>query len=185
MPNWCNNSVTFRHEDPEQIARVVRGFQQDKLFGEFLPCPQELLDMGSPLSDPAQIQSNMDTYGASDWYSWCRENWGTKWDVNTDDWDDTDQSDANQVVLSFDTAWQPPVAFYEKMTQLGFDIEAYYLEEGAGFVGKYTSTDGDDDYNFDGAEDLDEIPDDIRQFWDLDGICEQLEQDLSDPDHSD
>ena len=60
-----------------------------------------------------------------------------------------------------------------------YEIEAdsmgdalFYLEEGMGFVGKYTSQDGDESFNFDGAEDLEDIPDDIREFWDLDTICE-------------
>jgi hypothetical protein len=41
-----------------------------------------------------------------------------------------------------------------------------------GFVGKYTTDDGDESFNFDGSEDLEDIPDDIREFWDLDTICE-------------
>jgi len=54
-----------------------------------------------------------------------------------------------------------------------------------GFVGKYNSTDGDENYNFDGSEDLEDIPDDIREFWDLDTICEWRdaeEDDVEEPE---
>ena len=187
MPNWCNNSVTFRHSDPEQISRVVRGFTAEKLFAEFLPCPPDLL-AETPIGEDfvtrndAQKAINLEKYGYEDWHGWCRDNWGTKWDVSTGEWDDADLTNPNQVIVSFETAWQPPVAFYEKLTELGFEIEAWYLEEGAGFVGKYTSANGDESFNFDGAEDLEDIADDVRQFWDLDTICEFQDPETEDAD---
>lgn len=189
MPNWCYNSVTIRHEDPEMIARIIKGYSQGKLFEEFLPCPAELkteIAIGENYNDrvAAQEAINKEKFGYSSWYDWCVDNWGCKWDAGNENDEDLDCSDPNQVQLSFDTAWQPPVAFFEKLTEMGFDVQAWYLEEGAGFVGKYTSDQGDDDYNFDGAEDLDDIPDDIRQFWDLDTICEWREEDDSE-DESD
>jgi hypothetical protein len=51
-------------------------------------------------------------------------------------------------------------------------------------VGKYTSTDGDESFNFDGSEDLEDIPDDIRKFWDLDTICEWRDEEDSDEEES-
>lgn len=184
MPNWCQNTATFRHEDPTQIDRIVDGLANERLFGEFLPCPKELLDMGSPLSDAEQAEANVEKYGAADWYQWCINNWGTKWDIG-EEVDTTTRIDENTVKLSFDTAWNPPVNFYEHLAaELDFEIDAFYLEEGTGFVGKYTSTDGDESFNFDGAEDLEDIPDDIREFWDLDTICEWREEEDSDEEES-
>jgi hypothetical protein len=58
------------------------------------------------------------------------------------------------------------------------------MEEGVGFVGRYTTEDGDESFNFDGEEDLEDIPSDIREYWDLDGICEQRE-DWDDEDELD
>jgi len=172
MPNWNQNSVIITHEDPTQIDRLIEGFKNERLFGEFLPCPKELLDMGSPLSDPEQSAANVEKYGAADWYQWCINNWGTKWDVGEES-DGIDRIDDNKVKLSFDTAWGPPVAFYEYLDEeLDFGITAFYLEEGMGFAGKYSSESGDESFNFDGSEDLEDIPDDIREFWDLDTICQ-------------
>ena len=194
MPNWCSNNVIVRHEDPEQIAKVVQGYSQGSLFAEFFPCPAELsapIEIGENYNDrvAAQEAVNKEKYGYTSWYDWCINNWGTKWDAGNENDEDLDCVDPNKVQLSFDTAWQPPVAFFEKLTELGFDITAYYLEEGQGFVGKYTNAQGDESFNFDGAEDLEDIPDDIREFWDLDTICEwrddEDEEEESDKDESD
>lgn len=182
MPNWNQNSAIITHEDPTQIDRLVNGFKNERLFGEFLPCPKELLDMGSPLSDAEQAEANVEKYGASDWYQWCINNWGTKWDVGEES-DGIDRVDDNKVKLSFDTAWGPPVAFYEYLDEeLDFEITAFYLEEGQGFAGKYSSESGDESFNFDGSEDLEDIPDDIREFWDLDTICQWRADEEEDDD---
>ena len=191
MPNWCNNNVIASHADPALIERLVKGYSESKLFGEFFPCPEELSatveigeDYNSRLAELAK--ANLVKFGYPSWYEWCIDNWGVKWDAGNETDEDLDCTDPNKVQLSFDTAWQPPVAFYEKLTDMGFDITAFYLEEGQGFVGKYTSETGDNNFNFDGAEDLEDIPDDIRKFWDLDTICEWREEsDLElDEDHS-
>jgi Ferredoxin-like domain in Api92-like protein len=180
MPNWCQNGAKFTHEDPQQITRIEKAYKEDKLFTEFVPCPQELLvqeEVGDNFNErvKAREAANREKYGYSDWYEWSVNNWGTKWDISSDDSEASSQ-DANSIMLSFNTAWSPPIGFYEKMTELGFDITAFYLEEGMGFCGKWTSELGDDDYNFDGSEDLDDIPDDIRTYWDLDTICDWRDQ---------
>ena len=185
MPNWCSNNVIVRHEDPDQIAKVVKGYSEGSLFAEFFPCPAELSapsEIGENYNDrvAAQEAVNKEKYGYSGWYDWCINNWGTKWDAGNENDEDLDCADPNKVQLSFDTAWQPPVAFFEKLTEQGFNITAFYLEEGQGFVGKYTSADGDESFNFDGAEDLEDIPDDIREFWDLDTICDWRDADDDD-----
>ena len=185
MPNWNQNGVIFKHEDPEQIIRIAKAYKEDKLFSEFFPCPPELLvteEIGENFNErvAAREEANREKFGFADWYEWSVNNWGTKWDISSDDSEPTKQDD-NSIMLSFNTAWSPPVGFYEKMTELGFEVTAFYLEEGMGFVGKYTSEDGDDEYNFDGSEDLEDIPDDIRTFWDLDTICDwRDDEDASD-----
>jgi hypothetical protein len=190
MPNWAQNGVTFKHEDPTQIARIATAYKEDKLFTEFFPCPPELLvqeEIGENYNErvAAREAANREKLGFADWYEWAVNNWGTKWDISSDDSEPTAQG-RFAISLSYNTAWSPPIGFYEKMTELGFEVTAFYLEEGMGFVGKYTSEDGDDDYNFDGSEDLDDIPDDIREFWDLDTICDWRDQeDEEDEEESD
>ena len=167
MPNWCANGITLRHADPQMIERVLTG--RAGLLMEFLPTPQELLDTvaGSMPHGPerdahqAQMALNFEKYGAKDWYDWNTANWGTKWDFNLEN---VDRVDANTVTASFDTAWAPPTGAYEKLMDLGFEIEAFYYEPGMQFVGKWA--DGVDDYiEYGGA-----TADTVR-----DTICEELD----------
>ena len=139
MPNWCNNGITLRHADPTMIDRVLKG--KDGLLMEFLPTPQELIDTvaGFPGADKeaeheAQMKRNIEKHGFKDWYDWNIANWGTKWDFALEN---LDRSDANTVSAAFDSAWAPPIDAYNKLLELGFEIEAMYYEPGMAFVGKY------------------------------------------------
>jgi len=146
MPNWCANSTTFKHDDPEQITRMKNAFLEDKLFTEFAPAPTDL---------------------GEEWYHWCIENWGTKWDVNGSD-DGVVDLKENEITLYFDTAWSPPLEFYIALEHLGFTVEGYYYEPGMNFVGKWDEN-GDDCYEIpETAEAINEtIPSDIEQCFNL------------------
>jgi hypothetical protein len=45
---------------------------------------------------------------------------------------------------TFDSAWSPPIAAYEKLMDLGFSVKAGYYEPGMCYAGLWE--DGDDDY---------------------------------------
>ena len=119
MPNWCYNNVkiSFDSENEQELRDKVR-FDKD-LFCQFAPMPESVGD---------------------GWYEWNISNWGTKWDAQPFDinWED------DCVTFQLETAWSPPLGFYEKMEQLGYEIDAYYLEEGMAFIGYYEA--GFDDY---------------------------------------
>lgn len=159
MPNWCNNFAIFTHENPEMIARLIKGFKTDGLFSEFDPCPKELKEtLSGSYGDPAKDaelavkqQENVKKYGAKDWFDWQVNNWGTKWDIaESDDGGVTarivyQSEDGKTVKLGFDSAWSPPLAFYGFITdEFDFHVQAYYYESGCAFCG-YWSSDGDDD----------------------------------------
>jgi hypothetical protein len=44
----------------------------------------------------------------------------------------------------FDSAWSPPIAAYEKLTEMGFTVGAMYYEGGMAYAGVWE--DGVDDY---------------------------------------
>jgi hypothetical protein len=149
MPNWCSNSVTLSHDNPEMIARAVKGYLASSLINEFLPCPQELIDTiaGSYGDEDKQRElelkqkANFEKYGAKDWYDWSIANWGTKWDVGGDEYT---QANPNTCRFSFESAWAPPIQFFEHLESLGFQVEAMYYEPGMCFCGIYS--DGFDEY---------------------------------------
>ena len=147
MPNWCSNTVTLRHEDSTQITRAVEAFERGELFNEFVTLP-------------GAEQEN--------WYDWHISNWGTKWDVGGSDYGKPEvDPTGNSASFNFDSAWSPPVAWYERMQDLGFEVEAYYYESGMCFAGKY-DINGDDYYEFsdmNSDEVRDTLPDDLDDMF--------------------
>ena len=149
MPNWCNNSVEIYHDDPAMIERARESFNKGALLQEFIPCPQDLTDTvsGSKGEDEranheAQQAANREKYGYANWYDFCTGEWGTKWDVGSNDNPAQDIPDG--LILGFDSAWAPPIAAYEKLTEQGFRIRAMYYESGMAFAGVWDN--GHDDY---------------------------------------
>jgi hypothetical protein len=78
-------------------------------------------------------------YGSGDWYDWCVDNWGTKWDAYSSDQNLSD--DGLTLTLQFDTAWGAPHPILHHLTAvypaLTFDYVAF--DEGWGFA--YYGTD--------------------------------------------
>ena len=149
MPNWCNNSVEIYHDDPAMLERVRKGFNGEGLFGELIPCPKELVDTVSGFvgedkqaAHEAQQKANLEKYGYANWYDHNVNEWGTKWDVGADG--NPAQDIPGGLMLGFDSAWSPPIAAYEKLTEMGFRIRAMYYEGGMAFAGIWE--DGFDDY---------------------------------------
>lgn len=155
MPNWCNNWTHFRHEDKREVERLQEAAKNGRMFEEFVPNPQ----------GPT----------AEDWYAFNTANWGTKWDTeaNTDVPINYDE-DTKLYTLSigFDTAWSPPIAFYEALTDMGWTINGYYFEPGMNFCGKWDEG-IDDCYDIpETAEEAEEVlPEDLEELFD---ICQML-----------
>lgn len=137
MPNWCYNNAVISHDSPEMMERLVSAAESGNLFDEFVPMPEELRGTTAPTAFPSK--SLIEKYGSDNWYDWSVKNWGTKWEAGEVSADATDTG----LYLSFDTAWGPPIPYYDTLTALGFKIDATYSEEGMSFVGHYC--DGEDD----------------------------------------
>jgi hypothetical protein len=149
MPNWCNNTLTLEHEDPAMIARAKAAFLDGRLLAEFIPVPEDLQIVAGSVGDAVeqaklveQTELNRVTHGYGNWYDFCVNEWGTKWDVGGDDGVLNDFDGG--IIVSFDSAWAPPTTAYAKLEELGFKILAMYYEPGMAFAGVYE--DGTDDY---------------------------------------
>ena len=178
MPNWCNNGITLRHADTAMIDRVIKG--KEGLLMEFFPTPQPLIEtMSGSFGDSekqreleAKQLDNLREFGAKDWYDWNIANWGTKWDFALGN---LDRSDPNTVSAAFDSAWSPPIGAYEKLMELGFEIEAMYYEPGMCFVGKWDNG-VDECYEYGGetsATVRDLIGEELDDYF---GISEEMAQ---------
>ena len=144
MPNWCNN--TFNVEGEKEAIDNFEAFLNEKngkdWFNFFAPTPVELKEDG--------------------WYEWNVSNWGCKWNCDAQDW----TRDGNTISFWFVSPWGPPVELYYKIEQAGLTVKAEYMEEGMRFVGEFV--DGSDEtYEYEDVEDLDNIPDNLVENWNL------------------
>jgi hypothetical protein len=164
MPNWCNNSVELYHEDPAMIERARKAFNDGALLNEFIPVPSDLQIVAGRVGDGDEQKKleedtarNIATHGYGNWYDYCVNEWGTKWDVGADG--NPAQDIPGGLMLGFDSAWAPPTAAYEKLTEQGFRIRAMYYEGGMAFAGIWE--DGNDDYYEYGGMNSDQIAEEL------------------------
>ncbi len=117
MPNHTDNRVILSHADSQKIDDIYNVMNTDdaSLLQHIIPMNEALLDGG-------------------DWYEWRLDNWGTKWDIYETH---CTRVDANTLSMTFYTAWSPPIPVFDKLTDMGYEINARYLDEGWMYVGEY------------------------------------------------
>ncbi len=176
MPNWCENILTVEggEKDVQRfkgLAKPKEGMTDTDLSLDSLyPAPDEIKNTvsggnvidgvyvkvwrevnGKPVAIPKnELNAMQKKYGATNWYTWCTEHWGTKWDVQAELLNAPDF-----LVYRFETAWSPPVKWLEKVAQdfpalrfvlqydepmMGFTGTAIY-EQGKLIVDRYTEYD--------------------------------------------
>ena len=67
-------------------------------------------------------------------------------------------------MLTFDSAWSPPIGAYEKLIEMGFSIRAMYYEPGMAFAGIWE--DGDDDFYEYGGMNSTQIAEELPEVLD-------------------
>jgi len=164
MPNWCNNSVSITHSDPEKLRALVEAVNAKRFLDFAIPVPQDLTEtvagfLGNGDEQKAlelKEQENLKKYGVKNWYDFCVSRWGTKWDVEAYD---TVEFDPAGVTFGFDSAWSPPTGVYEALVEDGFSVTAFYYEPGMAYAGKWSDEDGD-------------------QYWELSGMTSEQVRDM-------
>ena len=165
MPNWCANRVTVSgdEEDVQAFKEAVQGVgENERLFSfdSIIPFPEELKDIGSPVtivhteeeieeykkehSDSEWCIGNLpitckrseelkNKYGADNWYDWCNDNWTSKWDAC----DITLLDEPDYLEYKFDTPWGPPENIYYALTvqHPNVHISWFYDEPGMQMAG--------------------------------------------------
>jgi hypothetical protein len=173
MPNWCNNNVGISHPDRSKMEALAEAVKAGKFLSHICPVPEDLQIVAGRVgddSDPDQIElerksaENLKKYGAANWYDFCVNEWGTKWEVDAYDPSDVVVDDTNTIYFGFDSAWAPPTGIYAKMQEQGYQVCAQYYEPGMAFVGEWN--DGDDIYYDISGMSADEVRDEIGEFLD-------------------
>jgi len=145
MPNYCNNTLEVSVDPKNREAlKQFEDFVKTSIiedgerftFEGVLPMPKEL-DIPSPARDEYEdiALANIKKYGHADWYNWRCDKWGTKWDACHIYLQGETYHD--YVMISFDTAWSPPIPYYEALTKKYPLLSIYveYSEPGMDFAG--------------------------------------------------
>ena len=157
------------------LERAKAAFLDGKFLNEFIPLPKELEDTTAPARE--SNEALMEKYGASDWYSWCVNNWGTKWDISPY----SCEIENGQLVGSFDSPWGPPTEAYAKLEELGFEVRAYYYEPGMGFAGVYDGFDDCYDYSGMSADEAEDyLPEALDEMYGITESMREWEEENSD-----
>lgn len=140
MPNWCNNTLTLNEDSNDSIWDVLRDYISNGIldFELIRPMPDELRGTTSPTpkdADPTIREALIQKYGADNWWDWCVQNWGTKWNCDMDA-----EIIQNKHSMSMTTAWSPPIPIVVQLSKLtGRDFRLTYIEEGIDFCGEFFS----------------------------------------------
>ena len=170
MPNWCNNNLTLTHKDPAMIQRAYDALERGEFLSEFCPIPREL---GDAIADGSVNAELIAKYGYSNWYDYCVNEWGTKWDIGEQGASDI-HPDGTMLHTYFDSAWSPPTRAYEKLEAMGFGVDAMYFEGGMGYAGTY-SDGNDDEINLEGMS-ADEVEQEYPELDEAFGISESMRE---------
>jgi hypothetical protein len=186
MPNWCNNTIEISHPDKSKMDALIASVNEGKFCNHVLPVPESLQIVAGRAgddTDPKQIEleanqkANLETHGYKDWYDYCVNMWGTKWDVepyNPVSYEvnlNGDPLPENKIVFGFDSAWAPPCGVADALIDQGYAVRLYYYESGMCFAGIYDEN-GDDFYEVGGMSST-EVADSLPSVLDdMFGISE-------------
>lgn len=124
MPNWCDNTLTITGK-PKMLSKLLKQV-------ESLP---------SETDDPSKFDFNqiVPLPEKVDWYKWCIEHWGTKWNSSDVAILDEHSWEEGEVTFVFQTAWSPPIPVIQKLSKDNptVTISHKFVEEGMGFYGTY------------------------------------------------
>ena len=140
MPNYCTNILMLNEDSNDSIWDVLRDYiSNGRLDFELIrPMPDELRGTTSPTpkdTDPATKEALIQKYGADNWWDWCVQNWGTKWNCDMDA-----EKNQSKHCMTMDTAWSPPIPIVAQLSKLtGREFRLTYIEEGVDFCGEYFS----------------------------------------------
>jgi hypothetical protein len=195
MPNWCNNVVELAHEDPAMLERAKAALNRGEFLNEFIPVPEDLSIVAGRVGDDAdqkqkdlvaQEEVNLAKHGYRNWYDYCVNEWGTKWDVGGDGM--TCEIENGRISTSFDSAWAPPCAAMDKLMDMGFSVRLYYYESGMCFAGIYDEN-GDDFYdlsNMDSNAVAEELPTVLDEMFCIsEGMAEWEEENREEEEEND
>lgn len=160
MPNWCANSLIISADKDKlnELNAKLDECQGKNFFDIFVPNSEE-------------------AGRGDDWYAYNQETYGCKWNCDASDWE---LISVNELRITFDSPWGPPIALYDKIIEDDLSVSAEYFEPGMAFVGSYNN--GEEwlyEYGqYDSLEELyEEVPAELIESWGIDQMfLDRLEE---------
>ena len=143
MPNNTTNYITIWTTNKDLLKKIEKGFASHTLMQTFHPMPKELEGTTAPQDTP-------------NWYDWCVNHWGTKWDVYS--YDEPTKRFKSAIIekedfhidtfkprkyyelsLEFLTAWSPPTDFFHYLIDNEHEIiqiNNKFIDEGGLYIGQ-------------------------------------------------
>ena len=145
MPNWCSNTLQISGNKEQlemfkQKSIIKSGMDVDIFVMDgCVPMPKELAICEG--LTPEQIVERRLKYGYDNWYDWCFENWGSKWDAH----ESYITEEENDLTIEFDTAWSPAIPYIKQVAKMYPDLifDLYFMETGEWFAGRVTAKNED------------------------------------------
>lgn len=147
MPNWVDNTIQIKREDGETILETIRGETAAVDFRRIIPMSNKVATEIKFINGKQMVtfrnedgeEKTMLLYeaekehGLIHWYSWCCENWGTKWNAC----DSYTSKEDDIYIIGFRTAWSHPYpiikALSEMFPSVVFDVR-WEEEQGYGAI---------------------------------------------------
>ena len=120
MPNWCLNKLTIEGDEEElnKFYEENKSDENELSFEKGVPPPENLDELSDEEFKKLLINDN--SLGSSPrWYEFNCSNWGTKWDTNDVN---INQSDG-ELYYDFMTAWSPPQQWLKTISQKYLDLK--------------------------------------------------------------
>lgn len=128
MPNWCSNKIII-YGNEDKINEIFSKMEKsEQIFKDLIGLDEDM---------------TMEKYEKGGWYDHNTNRYGTKWDISAND-SYIDKVE-NIITLECETAWSPPEAFCQTLSEMyGVNVEITYLEGAMDFAGKSEYSDGEE-----------------------------------------
>ena len=149
MANIFYNIITFPDKQSylsfiTQYGKGSRKFSYEWIIPEPATqeeCEEQYIVKGDGKEEHIELDEDKPWFN---WYEWHCDKWGCKWDAMN--YDGTDNCDDEKLTISFDSPWNPPMAIYKKMAELGLEFSFFWMMEGDAGGGEGTSENGKIEY---------------------------------------
>ena len=183
MPNHVRTMIKFKYIDMQTalaiVNRITKELEDDVYplnriidFDKIIPepktedeCPEKYrvnIEESVAVDTESHLVVDDSEKPWFDWYGWRLKHWGTKWNA----YDSYTRIKKTNVEFVFSTAWTPATPIFEKLTELGYDMEIVYADENLGYnCGKIIYNASTKEFNIRTEEDYKDPYSFAKKIW--------------------